>query len=144
MPILPDDQFEQYLRQFRPVVPEEMQFQERVSSHWRPRAIFAWTALAAVVLIMMALALHRHPGRPDSFGATASIAGAEQLINVRPLTIGSANALLVSAPSFKTAIDRMAFHSIATPLEQGTHSALAELGKDELSKDELIKERNKL
>jgi hypothetical protein len=134
VPILPDDQFERYLKQFRPVAPEQMRLAERRLAGQRTRRMVAWSAVAAVAIVVMAPVLRVRHGRSDSVGI-GSAAGAEQLVNVQPLTMGSATTLLVTAPSFETAINQMAFQSKATPLSKGTHSALAELSKDELARE---------
>ena len=73
-----------------------------------------------------------HPRRKPSQSpdGAESLGRAEQLTNAQPLTIGSANALLVHAPSFKAAVDLVAFQPQAAQLSKGTHSALAVLSKE--------------
>jgi hypothetical protein len=44
----------------------------------------------------------------------------------------SANALLAAAPSFKTAVDAMAFHSQTIPLPEGKRSAVSVLSKEKI------------
>jgi hypothetical protein len=58
------------------------------------------------------------------------LAGTEQLVTTPPLTIRGANALLATAPTFKAAVDEMAFSSRTTPLPKDKHSALTELSKE--------------
>jgi hypothetical protein len=49
---------------------------------------------------------------------------------LEPLTMRSANAWLATAPSFKAAVDDLAFRSQTSPLPQGTQSAVAVLSKE--------------
>ena len=73
-----------------------------------------------------------HPRRKptQSPDGAESLGRAEQLTNAQPLTVGRANTLLVHAPSFKAAVDLVAFQSQAAQLPKGTHSALALLSKE--------------
>jgi hypothetical protein len=54
----------------------------------------------------------------------------EHLVNPHPLTIRDANALLATAPSFKAAVDGMAFQSKAISLPKDKRSALAVLSEE--------------
>jgi hypothetical protein len=56
----------------------------------------------------------------------------EEFGNPPPLTIASANALLESAPSFKAAIDNMAFQQESKPISEGRYSLLALLSKEDV------------
>jgi hypothetical protein len=84
---------------------------------------------------MIALALHRRTRRPEAPSVAGSMAASEHLVNVQPLTIGSANPLLVSAPSLESAVNHLAVQSKAIPLSKGMRSALSALGKDDLRKE---------
>lgn len=122
----PDDQFERYLRQFRPVAPERMQFENRLQPRWRPRALLAWAAVAAVVIIAFPILyprVGRHHGQ-----YVHQVDGAE-VDAPQPLTIRSADALLADAPSFKAAVDTLTHpsHAASFGVKQ---SALEVLGKD--------------
>lgn len=132
MPILPDDQFEVYLKQFRPLSAERAKFKERTAPRSLPRIVSVWAAVSAIALIMVALAFRSRNRRPDFPGVPGSTAASGQLVNVQPLTIHSANSLLISAPSFESAINQLAIQSKPTPLSKDTRSALSELGKDNL------------
>jgi len=90
----------------------------------------AWATAAATVLAAAMLMMHPRGKPTHSPDGTKSSGGAEQLTNAQPLTVGSANALLVHAPSFKAAVDFVAFQSQAAQLPKGAHSALTVLSKE--------------
>jgi len=50
----------------------------------------------------------------------------------QPLTMRSANTLMVEAPSFQALADDMAFRSQTIPLPKGKRSAVAVLGKEKI------------
>jgi hypothetical protein len=126
VPNLLDDRFEHYLRQFRPLAPERMRFENRLQPRWRPRVLAAWAAFAAVMIVgFMILYPHfRHHNQRDLEGSTVI-----QIEVPRPLTIRSADALLANAASFEAAVDALAFPSHATSFAV-KQSALDVLGKD--------------
>jgi hypothetical protein len=133
VPILPDDHFESYLKQFRPLPPEPARFKQRGfkkrgSTRWRAQPAAVWAAVAAVVIVAL-LTLYpraRQPRRPDD--AVQWVGGA-YTGNLQPLTIQSANAMLAHAPSFKAAVDAIAVPSNTTSFD-GKQSALDVLSKD--------------
>ena len=134
MPIRDDEQFEKYLRQFRPLEPEPLALvamEARVRARRRPLKFVAWAAVAAAILaaVMLAVRIYQRPSWvPDAGQGGARI---ERQDSPRPLTIESANALLAGAPSFKEAVDNMAFQSSTTTISPGKRSALAALSKEE-------------
>jgi len=80
-------------------------------------------AAAFLVVISSAVYLRRNPiHSPVGAGPTKD---AERSIDSQPLTIGRANALLTRSPSFKTAIDQLAFRSPAIQTPDDSHGALA-------------------
>lgn len=125
-----DEQFERFLKQFRPLAPEPLSSRKHGGATRSPFVLAAWAAAVAAVLIAAWLSMHPRPNPTPSPEGTASLTRVEQLINPQPLTIGSANALLAHAPSFKAAVDQVGFQSQATQLSKGTHSALAALSKE--------------
>jgi hypothetical protein len=128
VPIRDDEQFEKYLKQFHPVAPEELAVKEQVRGRQRPLLFAAWAAAAAILaVVMLSLRFYRHPLPVRETGSS----NVERLVNPQPLTIGSANALLARAPSFKAAVESVAFQSESRPLSEGRHSALAVLSKEE-------------
>ncbi len=133
MSIPDDEQFEKYLKQFRPVTPEPLMAQEKVQVKARRPLIFAaWAAVAAAILIAVMVSLFVHKPAQPVQDTGKKRPGMEQFGNLQPLTIESANALLESAPSFKAAVDDMAFQPESKPIAEGKHSLLALLSKEEV------------
>jgi hypothetical protein len=125
-----DEKFERYLKQFRPLAPEPLprKRQIRMTSHRFVFAVGVAAAAAFLVVISSAVYLRRNPiHSPVGAGPTKD---AERSIDSQPLTIGRANALLTRSPSFKTAIDQLAFRSPAIQTPDDSHSALAALSKE--------------
>jgi len=79
-------------------------------------------AVAAAVLVVAAVILRSRLGPIQSSQRESGFAAIEQLANVQPLTIHSANAMLARAPSAKAAIDSLAFQSQKTPIPQGNEA----------------------
>ncbi|HZS26876.1 MAG TPA: hypothetical protein VFB76_06570 [Candidatus Angelobacter sp.] len=133
MPIRDDEQFEKYLKQFQPVSPEPLLAKEQVKARRRPVGFAAWAAVAAAIVIalMMSALLHRHALPVKETGP--SMPPVEEFNNPQPLTIGRADALLANAPSFKAAVDDMAFRPESKPISAGRYSALALLSKEEVN-----------
>ncbi len=120
-----DEQFERYLKQFRPLAPETLpteKYKDRDRRAWGLLAP-AWAAVAAVVIVAL-LILYPRPRYSGPRDEAVPHAAATQ-----PLTLQSANALLTQAPSFKEAVDAMAFPCRTTSFA-GKQSALDVLGKD--------------
>ena len=132
MPIRDDEQFEKYLKQFSPVEPEPLMAKEQVKIRRRPAVFAAWAAVAAaiVIVLMVSALLHRHA--PSAKEAGPGMPPVEEFNNPQPLTIVRADALLAQAPSFKAAVDDMAFRSESKPISAGRYSALALLSKEEV------------
>lgn len=128
MPIPDDERLEAYLKQFRPLVPEPL---PALESRHRVRGRFVlWAGVAAAVAILVGAAtLHIHRER-SSVVETASSSVPNGLTDSQPLTMRSANALMVKAPSFKALVDDMAFRSTTIPLPKGKLSAVAVLSKE--------------
>ena len=123
MPILDDEQFERYLKEFRPVAPESLQIQEQPSPA-RPRfAYLAWAAACVALLLVFVLWHRPRPAQPPS---APQLAGSQS----QSLTIGRANALLVHAPSLKEAFDELSFQPQPASQPEGKKSALAALSKE--------------
>lgn len=130
MPVRDDEQFEKYLKQFRPVAPEALAVKQEVRA-MRPLLFAAWVAVAAAILVAVMLSL-RFYQRPSPVREPRVVGpNVERLVNPQLLTIRSANALLASAPSFKAAVESVAFQPETRPLSEGRHSALAALSKEE-------------
>jgi hypothetical protein len=129
VPILDDEQFERYLRQFRPLAPETLPAGGRQqASRWR-FAFAAWAMVGAAIIIAAILTFRLWPQPAPQFDA-AILTAAEQPANQQPLTLATANALLANSPSPKAAFDQLAFHSQSTQLPKDKQSALAVLSQD--------------
>ena len=126
-----DERFEHYLKQFRPLAPEALHTEKRGRAARRLSVLAAWAA-AVVVVLIAAVLLTRPRSKPThSVDVSGNSAEVGQLGNPQPLTIGSVNALLACAPSFKTAVDKVAFQPRPRQLANGTQSALAVLSKED-------------
>ena len=121
MPTLDDEQFERFLKEFRPLpAPESLQLKKHPRAVRRPFVLTAWAAACTAVLVLALPWLpHRFkPTQPP--GASGSGAIAPPLTNSQSLTIGRANAILADAPS-----RRPAFFSAPTspPIRRQTKRA---------------------
>jgi hypothetical protein len=130
-----DDQFEKYLKQFRPVAGEPLMVKEKAEARSRPLVFAACAAVAAAIVlaVVMSVLVHKptQPPGPTEEASTTRVS-MEEFGNPPPLTIASANALLESAPSFKAAIDNMAFQQESKPISEGRYSLLALLSKEDV------------
>lgn len=130
MPIPDDERFEAYLKQFRPMAPKSLP-SVRERSGVRRWFVFARWAVAIVALLVLAiLVMHPRPEPAPSAHRTQASTRIEEVKNLRPLTLGNADELLAQSPSFKAAIDRLAFQPQTIPLSKGRQSALAVLSKE--------------
>jgi hypothetical protein len=131
VPLSDDERFENYLRQFRPLYPEALHTEKRGGARRRLSAFAAWVA-AAVVVLTLAVVMMRSRSKPTHFKkGTGSSVQLEQLANPQPLTIGSANALLARAPSFKAVVDQIAYRPQTLQPTKGTQRLLAVLSKED-------------
>jgi hypothetical protein len=124
-----DDQFERYLRQFRPIAADPLPVASR-----RPVRLWLWSlaataALALVIAAVLAIRFHRKPAGPAHTERPPAV---EQLTSAQPLTLRRANDLLGHAPSFEAAMDGLAFQSERIQVPPGSESALETLGKENL------------
>jgi negative regulator of sigma E activity len=127
VPNLDDEQFESYLKQFRPLAAEPL---ETAMTRRVTRRSFALAALAAAAMVLLAvlvLTIHHRREQATLPQGTRTSTEVEQLRIPRPLTLGRANAWLAHAPSFRAALNGMAFESQGTQQSTGTQSALAVL-----------------
>lgn len=126
-----NEQFEAYLKRFHPIAAEPVPTLSVGDSSRRPLALGTWLAAVAAILVIGAVILHIRSSRIVSSTARGA-AVAEQHAQTGPLTMQSANAWLATAPSFKAAVDDLAFRSQTRPLPEGTQSALAVLSKEKI------------
>lgn len=127
MPILDDEQFESYLKEFRPLAPDALRIEKQPGRARRLFVVMAWSAAGAASLLLVFLWWYlRRPAQPGSV---------PQVVASQSLTIGRANSLLVHAPSLKQAFDELSFQPQPAWQPQGKQSALAVLSKDNLKEN---------
>ena len=122
MPILDDEKFEQYLKEFRPLAPESLQIAKQPTRVRRRFTYLAWAAACAAIFLLAFLIWNRPKPAPPASGT--------RLAPSQPLTTGRANALLARAPSLKEAFDDLSFQPQPASQPEGKQSALAALGKE--------------
>jgi hypothetical protein len=127
VPTPDDEQFEAFLRQFRPLVPETLASRDRAPRSRNSFVLGAWISAAAAVLLAVGFTLHIRSHRTAVSNPASHAASAQQPVPSEPLTLRSAN-----APSFKAAVDHMAFHSQTIPLPHGQQSAIAVLSQEKI------------
>ena len=127
-----DEQFEAYLKRFHPIVPEPVPTLSVGHSSRRSLSLGTWLAAVAAILVIGAVILHIRSNRVVVPSTASDVAFAERHAPSEPLTMRSANAWLATAPSFKAAVDDLAFRSQTSPLPQGKQSAVAVLSKEKI------------
>jgi hypothetical protein len=126
-----DEQFEAYLKRFHPIAPEPVPTLSVGHSSRRPPPLGIWLAAAAAIVVG-AVILHVRSSRIVVSNKASDAAVSERHAPSEPLTMRSANAWLATAPSFKAAVDDLAFRSQTSPLPQGKQSAVAVLSKEKI------------
>lgn len=127
-----DEQFEAYLKRFDPITPEPVPTLSVDHSSLRSPSLGIWLAAVAAILVIGAVILHIRSSRIVVSSTASDAAVAERHAPSEPLTMRSANAWLATAPSFKAAVDDLAFRSQTSPLPQGKQSAVAVLSKEKI------------
>ncbi len=132
MPNLDDDQFEIYLKNFRPLPPVLLPLSApaKVVSQGkrRRRVLLAWALPAAAAIILGVFLLRLRVGRP---GVTKTEL-AQTVAHSQPFTLDAANELLANSHSFQVALDSLESESGAVAIPKGKQSALAVLGEENL------------
>ena len=131
MGTLDDEGFEAYLKQFRPIVPDALPLTEGSRQSWRRRLrlpILVSGAMAMLILGVVSFHIVKsviaHKGNNP--------ASVEVVLPRQPLTMRDANALLATAPSYKAAVDSMAFHNQGSIIPKNKQSTLAVLAKEKI------------
>jgi hypothetical protein len=127
-----DEQFEAYLKRFHPIAPEPVPTLGIGQPSPRSLSLGSWLAAVAAVLVVGAAILHVHSNRVVVPNTARDVASAEWHPPSEPLTMQSANAWLATAPSFKSAVDGLAFRPQSSPLPLGKQSAVAVLSKEKI------------
>jgi hypothetical protein len=126
-----DEQFKVYLKRFHPIAPQPVPILSVGHSSWRSLSLGSWLAAVAAVIVVGAAILHVH-NKVVVPNTARNVASAERNAPPEPLTMRSANAWLATAPSFKSAVDGLAFRPESSPLPQGKQSAVAVLSKEKI------------
>ena len=127
-----DEQFEAYLKRFHPIAPEPVPTLSVGHSSRRSLPLGIWLAAVAATLVIGAVILHVRSSRIVVSNTARDAAVSERHPPSEPLTMRSANVWLATAPSFKAAVDDLAFRSQTSPLPQGKQSAVAVLSKEKI------------
>jgi hypothetical protein len=124
-----DEQFEKYLKEFRPIIPDALPLNTRERPWPRYRILGIWSAAAATAIILALITvrtfLHRDSGPRTPQAVNLNVA-------TGPLTMHDANVALAAAPSYKTVLDEMAFHPQRSTVPNNKQSALAVLSKEKI------------
>jgi hypothetical protein len=129
----PDDEpFEAYLKRFHPIAPEPVPAIKFGYASRRSLSLGAWIAAVAAVFVIGTVILRVHSHRVVVSNTAHDIAFADRHAPAEPLTMRSANDWLSTAPSFKAAVDGLAFRSQTRPFPQGKQSAVAVLSKEKI------------
>ena len=127
-----DEQFEAYLKRFHPIAPEPVPTLSVGRASRRSPPLGIWLAAVAAILVIGVVILHVRSSQIVVSNTASDAAVSERHAPSEPLTIRSANAWLATAPSFKAAVDDLAFRSQTSPLPQGKQSAVAVLSKEKI------------
>jgi hypothetical protein len=121
-----------YLKRFDPIAPEPIPTIKLGYAVRRPLRLACCLAAFAVMILVATLILHIRNSRVVLPTTVREAASAETRGQLEPLTMRSATAWLTTAPSFKAAIDDLAFRSQSDPIPQGKQSAVAVLRKEKI------------
>ena len=126
------EQFQVYLKRFHPIAPEPVPAIRSGNASRRSLSLGAWIAAVAAILVIGTLILHVRGNRAVVPNTAHDVASAGRHAPARPLTMRSANDWLSTAPSFKAAVDGLAFCSQTSPFPRGKQSAVAVLSKEKI------------
>ncbi len=125
-----DERFETYLKQFRPLTPDEFPVNE-IKPAPRPHLVpVIWAVGGVVAMAILGVATvqvlnHRVTGESNHSAKVT-------LLAPTPLTMRRADALLATAPSYKAVMNELAFPPKSSTVPKDKQSALAILGKEKI------------
>ena len=125
-----DDEFREYLRQFRPLDAAPLQVRDGTRVVTRPFRLPVRFATAAACLMAILFSLFILRRQPSSSHTAIGQGTTRALDESAPLTLGSANALLARSTSAKSTLDQMAFGPRSVRIPEGQQSTLAVLNKE--------------
>jgi hypothetical protein len=132
---LDDERFENYLKRFRPAMPEPLLVNERWPAPRRHLVLAIWavSAVAMVILGAASLRILNHRILNQRIAVDSDRSGSVQSPGpTPPLTMHDANALLATAPSYKAVMNKLAFPLRSSTVPKDKQSALAVLGKEKI------------
>lgn len=121
-----DEKFEEFLKQFRPLVAQPLPMARQST-----RKINWISALAAIVAIvtLASVGVFLRPKEPSpNVGQTVMLIA--HSTGSQPLTLGAAKTLLNRSASIKATLDREAFRPAPIQFSDGAQSALAILSQE--------------
>ena len=131
---LDDQQFEARLKEFRPLAAEPLPVERSIPAR-RGKFVLVACAAAIVLAVVAAVIARQRTNQFTTIQRKVQVVDVKvkvvDVVEAHPLTIRSANELLASAPSVKSALDELALRSRPKQLPRGTQSALAVLGKED-------------
>ena len=130
MPNSDDELFEIYLKQFRPLAPDTLPAKE-IRPEPRRRVVLTICAIASVAVIAILGAATFRVLNHRVIGKSNQSATVERL-EPTPLTMRRANAVLAKAPSYKAAMNELAFPPGNSTVPKDKQSALTILGKEKI------------
>jgi hypothetical protein len=125
-----DDEFREYLRQFRPMEagPFPVGKPSWIVSRRLQFGVLTASAVACLIAILFPFLFSR---KESTAPHSVTVQNVGPLVDKNlPLTVGGASRLLVRSPSAKSILDRMAFQPRFVRIPEGRHSALATLSKE--------------
>jgi len=129
VPNLDDEQFEKYLKQFRPLVPDLLPIEIRHAPR-RHLALAIWAVGAMAIGIIGVASLwivnHRITSQ-SNHSALVKLPTRTPLLTMR-----AANDLLVKAPSYKAVMNELAFPPKSLTISNDQQSALAVLSEEKI------------
>jgi hypothetical protein len=132
VPNLDEDRFEIYLKEFRPLAPAPLPLDVPAKrTHSRSAVLAGLLATAAAVTLAIVM-LHHRGSQGPSVNRNSNSSVADLPAISQPLTLGTANQLLVNSPSFEAALDSLESASSAVAIPRGRESALAVLSEENL------------
>jgi len=128
VPNLDDERFENYLKQFRPLVPDGLPVEIRHAPR-RHLALAIWAVGATAVIIGVAslLMVNHRIAHQSNHSASVNLP-----TRTPSLTMREANDLLVKAPSYKVAMNELAFPPNSSSISPNKQSALTVLSEEKI------------
>jgi hypothetical protein len=123
-----DERFEGYLKRFQPLAPDALPSGD-VGRSRRRYFSYIWAVSGTIALVIIGMISLRTTHLPAE-GELKAPDPIQALQPVPGFTIREANALLATAPSYKAAMDGLAFHPQRSNVPNDKLSALNVLGKE--------------